>query len=122
MKVSENFTGTYGTMYFVRDMDKSIAYYKDMFDLEPTEKSPGWTTYNFGGHELCLHIAEEGQSIDGKGILINRVKNLQGVYEELKSRGVEFMNEIHQVCDGGYAVDYKDPSGNQISLFEYTGQ
>lgn len=71
---------------------------------------------------LGLHIAEEGQEIDGKGILINRVKDLKSVYTELKSRGVEFMNEIHSVCEGGYAADFKDPSGNQISLFEYTGQ
>lgn len=122
MDISKQFDGTYGTMYYVYDMAKSVKYYKDMFNLTPTEESPQWTTYELNGHNICLHAVGPDQKVDGKGILITKVKGLTGVVKELKSRGVEFVMDIHQVCEGGYAADFKDPSGNVLSMFEYTGQ
>lgn len=121
MNLSENFTGTYGTMYMVRDMKKSVAYYKDMMNLTPEEESDSWTTFNLNGHRICLHLAEANAEIDGKGVLITNVKGLEAVVAEMKSRGVEFMMDIHQVCEGGYSADFKDPSGNVLSLFEFRG-
>lgn len=122
MNIAEQFDGTYATMYFVNDMTKALAYYKDMFNMEPTEQSPGWATFDFNGHRLALHATEEGKVSDGKGELIINVKNLEGVVTELKSRGVEFVSDITNVCEGGWAADFKDPSGNTMSLFEYKGQ
>jgi len=121
MNLDEFFTGTYGTLYYVNDMKKSVRYYKDCFNLNPEEESEAWTTFNLNGHRLCLHACEEGQKVDGNGILITNVKNLEKVVSSLKSHGVEFVKEISQVCEGGFAADFKDPSGNVISLFEYQG-
>ncbi|MCB0422903.1 MAG: VOC family protein [Bdellovibrionales bacterium] len=121
MDLSKNFTGTYGTMYYVNDMKKAVQYYKDNFNLTPEEESEGWTTYDFNGHRLCLHATDADSSSDGKGILIINVKNLEETVSELKKRGVEFVTDITNVCEGGYSADYKDPSGNVMSLFEYKG-
>jgi predicted enzyme related to lactoylglutathione lyase len=121
MNISQAFEGAYGSMYYVNDMAKSVQYYKDMFNLAPAMESPEWTEFNLNGHTLCLHALEPGKKSDGKAILITKVKGLEAVVAELKNRGVEFMNEIHQVCEGGFSADFRDPSGNQISLFEYKG-
>ncbi len=121
MNISQQFDGAYGSLYYVADMAKSVSYYKDMFNLTPTMESPEWTEFNLNGHTLCLHGVREGTKIDGKAILITKVKGLDSVVAELKKRGVEFKGDIHQVCEGGFAADFVDPSGNTISLFEYKG-
>lgn len=121
MDLSQNFKGAYGTMYYVNDMKKAVTYYSDMLNLKPESESEGWTTFDLGGHRMCLHSLAPGQTTDGKAILITNVTNLEGMVSELKKRGVEFVQEVKQVCEGGYAADFRDPSGNIVSLFEYKG-
>ncbi len=62
-----------------------------------------------------------GAEIDGKGVLIASVSDLDGVVAEMKKRGVEFIKDVHSVCEGGYAADFRDPSGNILSMFEFRG-
>ncbi|MEK6775072.1 MAG: VOC family protein [Bdellovibrionota bacterium] len=121
MNISENFKGTYGTMYYVHNMKKSVQYYKDNFNLTPEDETPEWTTFSLNGHRICLHLINENHSPEHNGVLIANVSNLEGVVSELKKRGVEFISEIKNVCEGGYAADFKDPNGNVLSLFEYKG-
>ena len=121
MDLSQNFVGTYGSVYYVENMQKSVQYYKDMFNLIPEDESPEWTTFDLKGHKLCLHACAKDQKVNGNGILITQVKNLDSMVVELKKRGVEFVKDITQVCEGGYAADYRDPSGNIVSLFEFKG-
>ena len=121
MNLEKHFNGTYGTMYYVTDMKKSVQYYKEIFNLTPESESSDWTTFALNGHRICLHSSAEGQQTNGHGILITSVANLEGMVVELKKRGVEFVKEVTKVCEGGYAADFKDPSGNVISLFEYQG-
>jgi len=118
MDLSKNFKGTYGTMYYVDDMEKSVQFYNELFDLIPEEKSDAWTVYNFGGHRMCLHAVADDHELDGSGILITQVTDLDGMVKELKNRGVEFVQEVTEVCENGFAADYIDPSGNIVSLFE----
>jgi len=121
MNISENIKGTYGTMYMVSDMTKSVQYYKEVMNLTPEEESADWTTFNLNGHRICLHSVAPGTEIDGKGVLIASVVNLDAMVVEMKKRGVEFVKEVHQVCEGGFAADFRDPSGNLLSMFEYRG-
>lgn len=121
MNLGDRYQGTYGTMYYVNDMKKSVAFYKEILNLTPEDESPEWTTFDINGHRICLHATENGAAIDGKGILITNVKDLDGMVAELKKRGVEFTQDIKEVCEGGYAADFRDPSGNILSLFEYKG-
>ena len=121
MDLSKNIKGTYGTMYYVTDMKKTVQYYKEVFNLTPEYESAGWTEFKMGDHRLCLHSAGENHTPTGKGILITEVTGLDTMVAELKKRGVEFVSDVQSVCDGGYAADYRDPSGNTLSLFEYRG-
>src|SRR3989344_7537768 len=103
MNLSTAFEGTYGSLYYVYDMEKSVNYYKQMLNLTPGFESPTWTEFSLNGHNLCLHLVREGEKVSGKSILITKVKGLEEVVGTLKSRGVEFLEEIHEVCDGGFA-------------------
>ncbi|MCB0356979.1 MAG: VOC family protein [Bdellovibrionales bacterium] len=121
MNISEYIKDTYGTMYYVTDMQKAASYYKNLFNLSPEEESPGWTTFNLNGHRICLHATEGDHSVSHNGVLITNVSQLENVVAELKNRGVEFVKDITEVCEGGYSADFVDPSGNVLSLFEYKG-
>ena len=125
MELKDFATGTYGTMYYVRDMNKAIAYYTALLGKAPADTSPEWTTFKLGDASLCLHGTEgknvEGKDIFGKGVLIMNAKNLKDSIPALKAMGVEIETDYHSVCEGGYAIDVRDPSGNLISFFEYTG-
>ncbi len=121
MEMKDFVTGAYGTMYYVRDMKKTVEYYKAIYGKAPTMESPDWTEFDLGGTRICLHIVGEGQEVDGKGILIHNTKNLKARVSELRALGVEIERDYHEVCPGGYSVDARDPSGNRISFFEYVG-
>jgi len=122
MNMSESLTGTYGTLYYVADMNKSIQYFKDMLNLTPEEESPEWTTFPIaGGHRICLHGTADMNQVTGKGILISNVKNIEAFSAELKKRGAEIVSDIHQVCEGGFAFDIREANGITLSFFEYKG-
>jgi catechol 2,3-dioxygenase-like lactoylglutathione lyase family enzyme len=116
------FEGTYGTMYYVRDMKKSVSYFKELFGAEPLFESPEWTEFGFNGHSLCLHLANSEDTLKmGKGgILITKVKGVHAQVERLKAKGVEFLGDVHEVYPGAYSANFTDPDGNLYSLYEDT--
>jgi predicted enzyme related to lactoylglutathione lyase len=116
MSVSDQIHGTYGTMYYVQDMKKACAYYKEVLGLKPHFESDSWSEFDLKGTSLCLHGMEPGQKSDGKGIVILKVTGLKTMVDTLKNSGVEFVQEIKQVCEDSYCADFKDPSGNIVSL------
>jgi predicted enzyme related to lactoylglutathione lyase len=122
MNMSQSITGTYGTLYYVADMTKSVQYYKEVLNLTPEDESPEWTTFPLGGgHKICLHGTEDKSLVTGKGILIANVTGLEGFVTELKKRGAEVVNDIHEVCENGFSADIRDANGITLSFFEYKG-
>jgi predicted enzyme related to lactoylglutathione lyase len=108
--------GTYGTMYYVKDMPKAAAFYKEKFGAKPTFESPEWTEFNFGGTALCLHKAG-GPKDHVNGSMILRVEGLAALVAELKAAGVD-VSPVHEVHPGATASDFCDPSGNVVGLYE----
>ena len=112
--------GTYGTMYYVRDMAKSVAFYKERFGLSGNE-SPEWSEFDLNGHAICLHAMRPGEKHSSEGVLITKVKGIKGVISELRSQGVEVENE-HEVYPGAFAANFRTPDGHTISLYEDTNR
>lgn len=122
MNLSESISGTYGTLYYVADMKKSVQFYKDVLNLKAEDETEGWSTFPLGnGHRICLHATTDMSQVNGKGILIANVKGLETVVAELKKRGAEFVNDIHEVCENGFSADMRDANGITLSFFEYKG-
>ena len=119
--MSHQIRGTYGTMYYVKDMAKAVMYYKENLGLKPRFESPEWTEFDLNGHGLCLHAMgkdEKGLNQKGVGLLILDVKGLVTMVAELKKKGVEFIGEMKEVHPGAHSIEFKDPSDNVISLYE----
>ncbi|MCB1694376.1 MAG: VOC family protein [Pseudomonadales bacterium] len=41
---------------YVRDMDRAVAFWRDTFELEVTQHTPGWSMLRCGGATIALHI------------------------------------------------------------------
>lgn len=113
-------TGSYGTMYYVKDMEKVAAFYRAALGVEPRYQSSEWTEFDLGdGTSLCLHGVGPGQKrLAEGGVLIAKVSDLKGVVAGLKEQKVELLRDIHEVHPGAYSADFRDPEGNVVSLYE----
>lgn len=122
MNLNEKILGTYGTLFYVHNMSKSIQYYREVLNLQVEEESPEWTTFKFAnGHRVCLHATEDTSKVTGTSVLVLSVRNLEDVVATLKQRGAEIVADIHEVCPNGYSADVRDPNGVPLSFFEYKG-
>lgn len=113
--------GNYGTMYYVADMKKATDYYKNFLGLKPRFESNEWTEFDLGDNtSLCLHGMGDTKPLTQGGVLITKVKNIKTLVPDLKKKGMEFVMDVKEVHPGAWAADFKDPSGNVVSLFEDT--
>ncbi|HUP56786.1 MAG TPA: VOC family protein [Bdellovibrionota bacterium] len=114
--------GTYGTMFYVADMDKSVKFFQEVLGLKTGFQSPEWTELLVGQSSLCLHILREGEKADhaANGILIMRVKGIHELVARMKSEGVEFSRDIHEIHKGAYGADFRTPEGTVFSFYENT--
>ncbi len=116
-KGSVKVLGTYGTMYYVKDMKKAVDYFTQTLGAKPSTQSADWTEFSFGGHALCLHAYKEDKSPVANGTLILHVEDINASVEALKSRmaRVEGPREVHP---GAWSADLIDPEGNRFSLYQ----
>lgn len=110
--------GTYGTMYFVKDMKAAVVLQREKLGFKPSYESEHWTEFSFNGHSLCLHWSDSPEDLKKGGILIIRVSGLNEWQKHLKDHGVDVSKEITEVSPGAYSLNYRDLDGNTYSLYE----
>ncbi len=116
MTIAKHFTGTYGTMYYVKNVEKSAAFYKDLgFKVSSVSKWWG-EVVSPKGQMICLHLLEKGKKPRG-GILIQNVVKMEELVVKLKKKGVKFTGKPHSVQGDDYTTHYKDLDGNEISIY-----
>lgn len=69
-------------IHYVRNMEQAIAFYNGVFDVHVSFTSPGWSTLDFEGFTLALHILSDGhddQPIPNAGLnlLVDDIEDLQ---------------------------------------------
>ena len=107
---------SYGTMYYVDDMKKTVAYFKGLFGTKPLYESREWTEFAIGEHHLCLHAKEPRGKFRPNGVLIVSVKGVKALFEKLK-RQKHKLGGLHEVHPGAWTFTLKDPSGNELSFY-----
>jgi catechol 2,3-dioxygenase-like lactoylglutathione lyase family enzyme len=125
---------------WVHDQDEALAFYTQKLGMElrddVTVEELGdfrWLTVGpVGQPDIALTLMslrpgwlddetrEQLMSLVGKGVaggLFFSTDDCQATYEELKGRGVEFVEEP---SERPYGIDasFRDPSGNQIRLIQ----
>jgi catechol 2,3-dioxygenase-like lactoylglutathione lyase family enzyme len=130
------------TQVWVHDQDEALAYYTEKLGLElredvtvPELNNFRWLSVGVPGQEVAITLmAIPGppvfddetrghiQALMAKGAsggLFFSTEDCRATYEELKGRGVEFVQEP---TEQPYGIDagFRDPSGNQGRIVQRT--
>lgn len=104
----------------VKDMQKSISFYKDVLGLSVKMNMPQWTEFDTEGTTLALTPETAEMTVDPmnnhSGISLGfQVKDLDKAYSDLRKKGASFpMPPMDQGY--GFSATFDDPNGYKITL------
>jgi predicted enzyme related to lactoylglutathione lyase len=107
---------TYGTMYYVDDMEKAVSFYKGAFGIQPGYESKEWTEFPMNGHNLCLHEKRAGETYTPNGVLIVKKDGVKNLFEKMKGDGFNVYG-LHEIHDNTWSFHFKDGSQNEVSIY-----
>lgn len=98
-------------IHYVHDMDRAKTFYMEAFHVKPSFESSGWTTLDFGGIKLALHILSP-QSNEPESPLPHAGLNLE----------VDNIEEVQADIDrlGGQLIELREAEGNvpdRVAMF-----
>jgi catechol 2,3-dioxygenase-like lactoylglutathione lyase family enzyme len=106
-------------MLGVRDMARSLGFYRDALRLPVQFSSGEFSFLTAGGVSLVLRHASDlpAPADDRQSEIVFQVEDVDAAYQTLRSRGVVFRVEPRVVTSGQFAADFRDPDGHVLSIF-----
>lgn len=107
----------------VSDMDRSVAFYRDVAGLPLRFESPGWTEFATEGATIALHSADEPASGEVPASRAGtcrpgwRVADIAAYHRRMLDHDVPCVREPEEVFGAKVAV-YRDPDGLPFSIGE----
>ena len=104
---------------YVRDPEKSKAFYRDALGLRPFDEHSGTVHFDAGNIRLSLHPWGKTRPKPAAGsFLVFYVEHgIDRVYCELRRRGVRFREPLREAPFGRVA-GFVDPDGHEISIWQ----
>ena len=100
---------------FVSDMDRAVAFYRDVIGLPLKFQSPGWSEFVTGETKLALHPAS-AKNPAGKLEMGFSVPDLGQFHSEMVGKGVQFSMPPVKQDFGGMLAQFVDSEGAHISV------
>ena len=105
----------------VADLDRSIAFYRDVLGLRFLFRAPpGLAFLQCGQVRLMLGERSPGANDPAVGVVYYRVADLDGAYEALRERGARFVDEPHRIArledHELWMVFLRDPDDHLLAL------
>ncbi|TLS49084.1 glyoxalase/bleomycin resistance/dioxygenase family protein [Paenibacillus antri] len=107
----------------VRNLESSLAFYRKLFDAEPTKVKENYAKFELD--EPALHFSLNVRPFDDKGVLnhlgfqVGGTEDVLAAKERLRQAGLASFEEMDTTCC--YAVQDKirvtDPDGNAWEVF-----
>lgn len=111
-------------MLGVRDVERSVAFYRDRLGLPLQSRSGGFAF--FSGNGTTLALSEElGRARDHKAGAVEFVFSVVDVHtahKMLTQRGVEFHKAPRLVTGDQWSANFTDPDGHELSIFGPSAQ
>ena len=106
-------------MLGVSNMERSIVFYRDMLGIHLASEVQSFAFFDGGGTTLALSAAhgQSAPSITGATEIVFGVDSVKTEYENLKSKGVKFQTEPHDINGKEWAASFTDPDGHLLSIF-----
>lgn len=105
----------------IHDLDRAVAFYRDTLGMRLLfQVPPKMAFFDCGGVRLMLSLPEEAEYDHPGSILYYKMDDIQGTYQTLRDRGVEFLREPHllvRMPDHELWMAFcKDSEGNTLAL------
>ncbi len=106
-------------MLGVRDMARSVAFYRDALGLPLRFASEEFTFFDGGGVTLVLHhMASLPAAPDERRTeVVFHVEDIDDAHRALAERGVDFRIEPRIATGPSWVADFRDPDGHVLSIF-----
>jgi methylmalonyl-CoA/ethylmalonyl-CoA epimerase len=107
----------------VRDLQRAVAFYRDMLGMRFLFQAPGGLAFfDVGGVRLMLGVAEKPEFSHPASVLYYNVLDIGGAYETLTGRGVTFLDEPHLIARMPdhelWMAFFRDSEENVLALME----
>ena len=124
--------GFWGVRYQVKDVARAVAFFTHQLGFKLDQQNlPAFAQVSIGNLKLVLsgpgasgsRPMPDGRSQEpgGWNRIMLQVTNLLEKIEALKKSGLRFRNQM-EVGPGGKQIQFEDPDGNPIELFEPAGR
>jgi catechol 2,3-dioxygenase-like lactoylglutathione lyase family enzyme len=105
-------------MLGVRDLKKSVAFYRDVLGLTASGVVESLAFFSGGGVTLVLRQVDGlGEGDERRTEVVFAVDDVQAAHQSLKARGVRFRVEPRPVAGDQHAADFRDPDNHVLSIF-----
>jgi catechol 2,3-dioxygenase-like lactoylglutathione lyase family enzyme len=110
-------------MLGVRDLARSVAFYREKLGLNVQFQSSEFAFLNAGRVTLALStplaqaLGSPSGKLGGASELVFAVDDVRAAYEALSAKGITFIREPHSVTGAQWAANFEDPDGHNLSVF-----
>ena len=101
-----------------RDMDRALAFYRDVLGLEVKFRDGGkWCQLAAGDSGLALASPEEAAPAKADSVVVIRVDDLDAARAALEAAGTE-VEAYRDMGDHGRVIACRDPDGTFLQLYQ----
>jgi resuscitation-promoting factor RpfA len=116
-----------GVTLFVSNLGRSVAFYRDLLGFQQVGTGPGSTVLESGDGRIVLRRVVDMAPVDRRLVyLLLEVPDVQAAYEDLRSRGVEFVHRPRAVSRYEqlelWSAAFRDPDGHGIALTRWAAR
>lgn len=116
---SQPFLGLRTAIYYVEDVSRATAWYREVFNTDPYFDEPFYVGFNVGGYELGLHPATpKGKPGAGGTAVYWGVLDAQSALERVLGLGAKEHEGVQDVGGGIKVASVLDPFGNILGIIE----
>jgi lactoylglutathione lyase len=108
----------------VRDVGRSVRFYRDLLGLAVKSESPGWVEFDMGHMVLVVHPYPGMMPFNHSNAMpeiVFEVEDVMGSYTRLCAKGLFFSHaplKVSSTADAeGMSAEFRDPDGNRLSIF-----
>jgi len=108
----------WGVTFYVSDLRRASKFFEETLGLEKKYEYSSYVGFECGGVEIGLipKSKEEKRVTQTSPSVEFLVDDVDRMYNELKSKGVKFIKELHDEPWGGRQASFTDPDGHILEI------